>query len=253
MIRILRGTEPTELGEVRARRLADAAANRAAGEKIKFVDYDVVKPQLAAMQHNKCCYCEKREEQAKYRDVDHHRPKSPYWWLAWTWENLLFSCIDCNREHKRDQYPLDAGAPLSEHQAPPGAEQPALIDPTESTFDPTEHFQFRRDKVQGRERWVPYGLTERGRKTITICGLDRPSLIDLYKDHVQERVRPKLASFEAALDNGAPRQIQEAWSTVTRGLLHRERPFRALSHDALAVLVPADVRARHQLALPRLT
>lgn len=253
MIRIQRGAEPPELVEVRARRLVTATAARAAGEKIQFVDYDVVKPQLAAMQHNKCGYCEKREEQAKYRDVDHHRPKSAYWWLAWTWENLLFTCIECNREHKRDQYPLDTGDPLSEHQAPPGNEQPSLLDPTEPSFEPAVHFQFRPHRVQKQERWVPYGLTDRGRKTIEICGLDRPSLLDLYKKHVQEIVRPKLAGFEIARKLGEARAIHDEWSTATRGLLHRERPFRALSRDALAVLVPAEVRDRHQLTLPRLT
>jgi hypothetical protein len=104
MIRIARSAEPIELVSVRDDRLAAARVALDTNAEITFRDYDIVKSDLAAMQYNKCCYCEKREEQAKYRDVEHYRPKSTYWWLAWTWENLLFACVDCNREHKRDRF-----------------------------------------------------------------------------------------------------------------------------------------------------
>jgi uncharacterized protein (TIGR02646 family) len=101
---IRRGSEPEGLPALRADKLADARQALREGTKVAFAAYDRVKADLAAMQQRKCCYCEKREEQAKYRDVEHYRPKSSYWWLAWTWENILFACIDCNREHKRDLF-----------------------------------------------------------------------------------------------------------------------------------------------------
>jgi len=82
VIRIARAPEPAALAPVRNQRLAAARDAALQGTKIDFQEYDLVKKDLAAMQHNKCCYCEKREEQAKYRDVEHYRPKSLYWWLA---------------------------------------------------------------------------------------------------------------------------------------------------------------------------
>ncbi|MEF9674035.1 hypothetical protein QNM99_25505 [Pseudomonas sp. PCH446] len=43
-------------------------------------------------------------------DVEHYRPKGAvsedashpgYWWVAMDWDNLLPSCIDCNRKRKQ--------------------------------------------------------------------------------------------------------------------------------------------------------
>ena len=154
MILVVRPPEPPDLATARTDGLILAASAMAAGTKFTFKAYDIVKPDLAAMQHNKCCYCEKREEQAKYRDVEHYRPKAPYWWLAWTWENLLFSCIDCNREQKRDRFPLSPGdVRLVAHQLAPGGEHPLVLDPSDPGFDPSKEIEFRREAIHGKERW----------------------------------------------------------------------------------------------------
>ncbi len=252
MIRISRGPEPAALVTERASRLPAAGATFRAGRTIDFEGHDIIKSDLFAMQHRKCCYCEKLQEQAKYRDVEHFRPKSRYWWLAWTWDNLLFACVDCNREYKREQFPLAPGSsPLMMMQAPPGDERPLVIDPTAPEIDPLDEIEFRRERIDARERWTPYGLTERGRETIRVCGLDRPGLLTQYTSHVRDLVRPKLATFFAASELADTRATIKAWNTVTRALLGRERPFRALSHDALKVLVPASVRAQYGLQLTR--
>lgn len=252
MIRIARAPEPAALPPVRDLQLNAAREAVLQGKKIDFKEYDLVKKDLAAMQHNKCCYCEKREEQAKYRDVEHYRPKSLYWWLAWTWENLLFACIDCNREQKRDQFPLEPGCTrLTLEQAPPAAERPLVLDPSDPGVEPTKEIVFLRERIQGKERWVPRGVSDRGRATIDVCGLARPNLLDLYAAHVIHEVRPKLVRFFAADQEGDARAAVEAWETARRGLLGRARPFRALSHDALNNLVPVGVRDRYRLTLER--
>ena len=201
----------------------------------------------------KCCYCEKREEQAKYRDVEHYRPKSTYWWLAWTWENLLFSV---HRLQSRTQArSVSIGSRGDTHSSPSttarsrGCHGPRSV---RSSGRSHHSIQFRRDKINGKEHWAPYGLTERGRRrTIEVCGLDRPGLLDLYKRHVTDVVRPKLERFETARRAGDAREVFDAWETARRGLLGRERPFRALAYDALNILVPAEARARYRLELPR--
>lgn len=255
MIRIARTAEPAALAAVRERKLAAARAALLGGGKVGFDEYDIVKGVLATMQHNKCCYCEKREEQAKYRDVEHYRPKSRYWWLTWTWENLLFACIDCNREHKRDHFPLEEGcAPLVAEQLPPsGDERPLVIDPSNPSVDPALEIEFRRIKVDGRERWSPHGLSDRGRKTIEVCGLDRTGLLDLYADHITSRVRPKLGPFFDAHRARDAKAAFGAWDRAKRGLLAPGQPFRALSYDALKVLVPAAIREQYRLTLDRPT
>lgn len=224
----------------------------ARSEKIEFSGYgdDGVKEQIFQSQHRKCAYCEKREERSKYRDAEHYRPKSSYWWLAWTWENLLFACIDCNRDYKKDQFPLvDEARRLVHEEAPPGGEQPLLIDPYDGSVDPRHEIEFRREDVQGQERWRPYGLTARGRETIRICGLDRQSLLTEYKLHVREMVWPKIEKFLAIAETGTPWEVKRAWDSLKLGLFWKDQAYQALSRDALKVLVQPGLRERYQLSV----
>jgi hypothetical protein len=39
-------------------------------------------------------------------DVEHYRPKSIYWWLAYTYDNYLFACQICNQTYKSDNFPI---------------------------------------------------------------------------------------------------------------------------------------------------
>ena len=43
----------------------------------------------------------------------------------------------------------------------------------------------------------------------------------------------------------------KAWDTARRSLLAPARPFRALSYDALRVLVSSELRERYRLILQR--
>lgn len=124
-----------------------------------------------------------------------------------------------------------------------------MIDPYDHSVDHSSEIEFRRERIQRKERWKPYGLTERGRETIRICGLERPSLLTLYEAHVQDRVRPKLATFLGVAEMAVPQDIVRAWRTLLRGLFSPYQQFHALSRDALRVLVWPELRARYQLAL----
>ena len=73
------------------------------------------KDQLRAEAHNKCAYCEAPTKVVAHGDVEHYRPKSEYWWLAYCYDNYLYSCQICNQVFKRDKFPVN-GARL---QAPP--------------------------------------------------------------------------------------------------------------------------------------
>ena len=56
----------------------------------------------------KCAFCEQRVEQYH---VEHYRPKATYYWLAFSWDNLLLSCPNCN-QNKGINFELD-GAQVS--------------------------------------------------------------------------------------------------------------------------------------------
>jgi len=178
--------------------------------------------------------------------------KSGYWWLAWTWENLMFSCAPCNRSHKRGLFPLRAGSiPLAEHQMPPGQEIPLLIDPFME--DPIDHIQFRPISVKGRDRWLPFPRSGsiKGATTIKIAGLDKPRLIDHYDEHVEHQVLPRIEKIRSALSNGGSHLIKKVWIEETKQLLHIRLVFAALSYDALDHLVPETIRLQHDLVLKR--
>jgi uncharacterized protein (TIGR02646 family) len=261
VIRIARGEEPRELAAVRERELpvvrAIASARSPRSDEIK--GYGVAKPALMRAQESKCCYCEQLIE-GRFDDVEHWRPKTQanrgegfpthgYWWLAWTWSNLLLACKTCNSGHKRDAFPLEPrSVALLPEGIPPGGERPLLLDP--SAEDPLEHIEFRQAE-RGTWRPVARGGSRRGDTTIRALGLDRPHLLDLYRWHVNERVRPAIDRVLLAADFGVARDVNAAWQTALRRLLRTSHPLAALSYDALGALVPATTRTEWRLDLLR--
>lgn len=68
------------------------------------------KAQLLKESANKCAYCEAPLKTVAYGDVEHYRPKSIYWWLAYNYENYLAACTLCNQAFKKDNFPLRPSA-----------------------------------------------------------------------------------------------------------------------------------------------
>lgn len=79
----------------------------------------------------KCAYCEASTDVVAHGDVEHFRPKSIYWWLAFAFDNYLFSCQICNQTFKGDKFPISgvpAVAPAMPAAAPIGPALDALLD-----------------------------------------------------------------------------------------------------------------------------
>ena len=64
------------------------------------------KDQLKVEAKDKCSYCEAPTSLVAYGDVEHYRPKSIYWWLAYNYENYLVSCQLCNQKFKKAKFPV---------------------------------------------------------------------------------------------------------------------------------------------------
>ncbi|NNC00389.1 hypothetical protein HI113_41715 [Corallococcus exiguus] len=216
-----------------------------------------MKRDLWTQQAMRCCYCE-IQLQLDYSDVEHFRPKAQadrqngmvdagYWWLAWTWQNLLFSCAICNRSAKNDLFPLEHGSVslLAEDQ-PPGGERSTLIDPCDE--DPVESIHF----VFNGLHWQPVGRNgnARGQRTIAILKLDRPDLLTIYDAHVHDQVKPRVDAARDAIRRADVPLIKTAWRRVL-GLLSPRMPFVALTFDAIEHLLPADQRLPWDLEMPR--
>jgi len=71
------------------------------------------KTQLRKESADKCAYCEATTAIVAHGDVEHYRPKSVYWWLAYTYDNYLYACQICNQSYKNDAFPTAGPAPLA--------------------------------------------------------------------------------------------------------------------------------------------
>ncbi|WNG43530.1 hypothetical protein F0U60_05015 [Archangium minus] len=267
MIRIHRGAEPAELAAARATelpRIQALATTRRPTQDDLGRKYEVAREALWKAQSYKCCYCESRE-QSKRNDVEHFRPKTQadrrpgaredhgYWWLAWSWENLLFSCRNCNQAPaKLDKFPLAEGSEaLQAGEPPPGKERPLLIDPAEESG--IEHIQFVRmphgPATTGRWYPRPRNGIYRGAMTIRVCMLDRPDLLDLYGHHVEQHVMPIVEDIRAAMRGGSTADVQRQWSRALLRLLNPAQLYIGLSYDVLDFFIPSVLRKKHQLEL----
>jgi hypothetical protein len=253
MIRVHRGLEPAALVKVRTEKLKKLRGIVARGKGDPLSDdidgYRVVAKALWEAQLRKCCYCEKSIEHDR-NDVEHYRPKAGanrgvhhparhgYWWLAFTWENLLFSCENCNQgKAKGIKFPLaKGGTPLVAEQPPNRYERPLLIDPAVECG--VEHIQFRFIPVE--KKWKPFARqgSSQGYETIRTCMLDRNDLLDLYLKHVNGEVRPEVTAVRAALAGRDCNAIDQAVRSANQKLLRRSKPFVGLSYDALQHFIP---------------
>lgn len=115
-----------------------------------------------------CCFCECETEVGNYGQVEHYRPKAraEFKRLAYTWENLLWSCGRCNGP-KGDAW---------DHAAP-------LLDPT--IDDPATHLDWTDAKLLGR--------TARGAYTIDLLDLNGVRNLRRYEARRDHLVAARLA------------------------------------------------------------
>lgn len=78
------------------------------GKPIAFASgkWKSAKAKVRADSAKKCAYCEASTSVVAHGDVEHFRPKSLYWWLAYDFDNYLFSCQICNQIYKKDFFPV---------------------------------------------------------------------------------------------------------------------------------------------------
>lgn len=183
------------------------------------------------------------------RDVEHYRPKTRtvgrdgqehvgYWWLAWTWENLLFSCDGCNRWEKKDLFPLrDERRRLQANQDPPGPEHPLLLDPASPAIDPLDHLVYRPASDPG-DWWVfPRNGSALGQWTIQVLGLNRDELRTLYRQRYEDDLRVGIEEkrHELAVARLNPEErlpaFRESWRRYIGSMNVASQRFAGLVHD----------------------
>jgi uncharacterized protein (TIGR02646 family) len=151
-----------------------------------------VKDALKEAQHDKCAFCESKVSHIAYGDVEHFRPKAGYrqgpeeplvqpgyYWLAYVWTNLLFSCQLCNQRFKGNHFPLkDDTQRAKSHHDDVKNEQPLFIHP--AIEDPSDFLKFDEHYLCAIDDNV------RGKATIEALGLNRDKLVEKRGDALKK-------------------------------------------------------------------
>lgn len=172
-----------------------------------------IKKALEELFHGKCAYCESSYAETQPVDVEHWRPKGQvklgngnvskpgYYWLAADWDNLLPSCIDCNREReqtiepegknrsigKKDKFPIEGNKfPIvGDRLKYPGnleLENPLILHPCKD--QPQEHLQFKETEqgvIAQAKFTAPKVRSNRGLTSIEVYALNRTKLVQKRK------------------------------------------------------------------------
>lgn len=150
--------------------------------------------------HGKCGYCETKIEYPDLGTVDRYRPNNGvrdqneyyedlYWWLAFEWDNLVYSCKECN-QFKGNYFPIKGRRALNENDDHV-SEHRMLLHPY--LDEPENHLRYEYNE-HGRID----ALTEEGNQTIELLRLNRTDLIE-----GRQRARKVLLDEIEALINGS--------------------------------------------------
>jgi uncharacterized protein (TIGR02646 family) len=238
------------------------AANQPKSMKFEAYGEDSVKAALHALFHGKCAYCESFYDATAPVDVEHFRPKGKvagnaahpgYWWLAADWDNLLPSCIDCNRRRRQrivgpDAAPMDDRAGKQDHFPVTGAhvagpgidistERPLLVDPCQD--DPANHLALLVDSDPPLALVLPRDPADgpqRGTTSIAIFGLNRLALVQSRTRILRrlELLRTVLARLDEAarlLETSTDPGARKALASVEVAVGRLLEDLRAMADD----------------------
>ena len=192
----------------RAERWANGTLKLKKGETFEFEDlWSAHKVAFALAIHGKCAYCELPiDDDDAGGDLDHYRPKkeitelsddpttwgeereghnsrdpkSPrkmprvargYFWLAYEWDNYIFSCGTCNSKWKDNLFPIVGGHHGDPTPASCAQEKPLLLDPYGSV-NPANHLEFDKSGLVTERNDSEFGI-----ETIRVCSLMRYTLL----------------------------------------------------------------------------
>jgi|LNFM01.1.fsa_nt_gb hypothetical protein len=170
-----------------------------------------------ALGKGKCGFCERYRDLERECQLDHFRPKkavssfaatpdctSPtrpaiqregvgYWWLAYTWANLVLVCPGCNGA-KSSLFPVKARCAMREAASIDG-EGPYLLDPHDDTLAELEHFRWT---ISGAME--PMARRSRAEWTIVVCDLNREGLVHDRSKRMTE-LRKAYEHYKRALES----------------------------------------------------
>lgn len=236
MILVKRGPAPAALLRPQVLRFVEQARRHYALPRAKRPPWEPppfpstalrdVRLALIELFSGKCAYCETRLSFTHF-DIEWFRPRAGvaessgqylgdhYWAQAFSWDNLLPACPPCNRS-KANRFPIEPGstrAPADSDREALRREKPLLLDPCGEDA-PDLHLLFGADGAVS-------GLSDRGRATIEVLGLNRSALC-------QERLQEAKLLMTALASQGAGSKLVEAMLAPTQTFLALKRQLLAV-------------------------
>lgn len=119
--------------------------------------WKTAKTQLKKESCGKCAYCEANTDVVAHGDVEHYRPKSVYWWLAYTYDNYLYVCQICNQVYKSDHFPTESptlfgGPAIGAHTSDAALEQLGGLISPDPVMTQAEYSLARYQQEHAREK-----------------------------------------------------------------------------------------------------
>ncbi len=189
-----------------------------------------VRAALHAAFHDKCAYCESPERVSAPLEVDHFRPiagaigsdgvesREHYWWLTYSWSNVLLACSDCTRA-KGNRFPVNG---TRAGRGDDVAREPYLL------LDPRRGIDELDDDSPGRhlvflDDGTVASVTERGTATIEGLSLNRATLVGARRAIAAE-VHTALTRARGTTD----------WDSVLSALADPSQSYLALRQQLVA-------------------
>jgi len=190
---------------------------------------DDVKEYLQKIYNQKCAFCEQKITKCIDNNledcsstVEHYRPKSIYYWLAYSWDNLLWCCYRCNQNKDNNFYILNKLGTFNKntflkkiHKTTKiynKIEKPKMIHPElESVLD---KLTFIDGIINSTDIRVKY--------TINICKLDRLDLNDKRLKIIQD------FRIKAIKRNRLNKSYSDILNNLKEDFMNKNSEFRAL-------------------------
>jgi hypothetical protein len=211
----------------------------------------------------KCAYCELHCK----AEIEHYRPKkgvtedpthNGYYWLCYSWSNLVPSCRYCNTEggkgnkfpiiqtSKRVVSPTFVSSKLDTSkceaaQSPLATEEPYLLHP-EIDSNPESFLGFKISQDKNGIDIIGIDVQKRGEKTIEICNLRRKYLRLNRLESVHYNIKQKIKlifdlNASGKLDNS---NIGDALTIIFKEI-EAESKNQTLTHTLLRKFLVASV------------
>lgn len=155
---------------------------------------DYIRNTLLLSSSNKCAYCETRvDEESKYMEVDHFRPKKEFNHLVVRWDNLLPSCKRCNGN--KSAYNVEKDGPI--------------VNPYD--VEPRNHLYLHNSRLRSRDQI--------GRDTIEALYLNQSDRLVKVRAEIAEAVGASLEQIRDFVDEyNAGKMTTRQINKIVRGM-----------------------------------